>query len=226
MADLEAQTPSIVVRVVDASGNDRTDVRTLIDGRAVKLDGKPISLDPGEHVVSVETPEGLRREQKVLVAVREKSRLLTVQTVAKAESSNSPAPEPSDKPARPAAGAEQGPPTPSATRGIPVGALVVGGVGVASLGSALYFGLKARTQYDELKRECAPRCNPESTDAAHQKAVIADVSLAVGVAALAGGVLWAVLAPKNDSGARTSSIRFDVRPTRQEGFVTTIGGSF
>src|SRR6185295_5001517 len=79
LADIETQTPSVVVRAMDAAGNDRTDVKTSIDGRPIKLDGKPISLDPGAHIVSVETPEGWRRDQKVLIVVREKSRLLTIQ---------------------------------------------------------------------------------------------------------------------------------------------------
>ncbi len=220
LADIETQTPSMVVRVVDSAGNDRTDVRTSVDGRAIKLDGKPFSLDPGEHTVSVETPEGTRKDQKVLIVVREKSRIVTIQIAGSGAS------EPSDAIAKPAAELS---PAPAAKSGIPTGALVVGGIGVAALGSALYFGLSARSQYEDLK-SCSPRCNPADTDAGHQKAVIADVSLAVGVAAVAGGVLWAVLAPKSDRGAHATSIRFDVRPgvahRSADGFVATIGGAF
>jgi hypothetical protein len=223
LAEIETQTPSLVVRATDAAGNDRTDVKTSIDGRVVKLDGKPIPLDPGEHVVSVETPEGWRRDQKVLIVVREKSRLLTIQVAPKGPAEPGPSPAPTEKPvATPVAGGETPTPAPATQGGIPAGAFVVGGVGVAALGSALYFGLTARSEYDTLKHDCSPKCTPDQSEAAHRKAVIADVSLGVGVAAIAGGVLWAVIAPKKEPRARTAMI---VAPSA-DGFVATVDGTF
>jgi hypothetical protein len=219
LSELEPQIPSIVVRVLDTSGNDRTDVRASVDGRQLKLDGKATSLDPGEHVVTVETPEGTRKEQKVLIVVREKSRILTLQVTSKAlpEGATAPLPEPSESPARPSPGAETEP-----TR-IPLGAFVVGGVGVVALGSALYFGLSARSDYHALERDCAPRCNPDDADAARRKALVSDVSLGIGVAGVVGGVAWALFGSRR--GAPAPSTRLDARPIAG-GWLATVSSSY
>jgi hypothetical protein len=198
LADIESQIPSIVVRVLDTSGNDRTDVKTSVDGKQLKLDGKPTSLDPGEHVIAVETAEGARKEQKVLVVVREKGRLLTIQVTA----------EPGETAALPPkVGAE--PPGPLH---IPLGAFVAGGVGAVALGTGIYFGLTARSEYDRLKDECAPRCSPSDGDAARRKAIISDVSLGIGAAAVVGGVVWAILGSYRGSPAPASSTAIGAVP--------------
>jgi hypothetical protein len=215
LTDIEAQIPSIVVRVLDTSGNDRTDLRASVDGKQLKLDGKPAPLDPGEHVIAVDTPEGARKEQKVLVVVREKSRLITLQIAARplSDSAIAPSPESSEPPARPEPAR------------IPLGAFVVGGVGVIALGSALYFGLAAKSDYDRLDRECAPRCNPDDTQAARRKAVVSDVSLGIGVAGVVGGVAWAILGSRRSSAAPTATTRLDIQPLA-DGCFATLSSSY
>jgi hypothetical protein len=222
LADIESQIPSIVVRVLDTTGNDRTDVKTSVDGNVLKLDGKPTSLDPGEHVVTVETAEGLRKEQKVLVVVHEKGRLLTIQVTSKPlpEGTSAPTADPAETAARPPpkVGAETTEPT-----RIPLGALVVGGAGVVALGAGLYLGLTARSEYNRLERECAPRCNPADGDSARQKAVISDVSLGIGAAAVAGGVAWAILGSKRGSSASSTGV--GAQPVAG-GWVATFSSSY
>src|SRR6185503_18813525 len=59
LATVNAELPTVVVSAKDPSGADLIDVRVTIDGtRAVdKLDGAPITLDPGAHVFRFETPK-------------------------------------------------------------------------------------------------------------------------------------------------------------------------
>jgi hypothetical protein len=211
LADIESQIPSIVVRVLDTSGNDRTDVRTSVDGKQMKLDGKPTPLDPGEHVIAVETAEGARKEQKVLVVVREKGRLLTIQVTSAS------AAEPGETSAPPKVGAE-----PSGPLHVPLGAYVVGGVGAVALGTGIYFGLTARSDFDRLKDECAPRCNPSDGDSARRKAIISDVSLGIGAAAVVGGVAWAIFGSKRGSPASTALGAFPVAG----GWVATLSSQY
>src|SRR5215510_3782007 len=46
LTEIEQQIPSVVVRVTDSDGSDRTDAKATMDGRSMRLDGKPMSLDP------------------------------------------------------------------------------------------------------------------------------------------------------------------------------------
>jgi hypothetical protein len=55
LRELDAQMPSVVVTARDESGHAVTDGTVLVDERAIAsgLDGKPIPVDPGSHVVAV-----------------------------------------------------------------------------------------------------------------------------------------------------------------------------
>jgi hypothetical protein len=78
--EIDEATPSIVVRVVDERGQDTTQATLTIDGAASaqRLDGLPISLDPGEHVVRVERPGQPPREERLVLALGERARRVTL----------------------------------------------------------------------------------------------------------------------------------------------------
>jgi hypothetical protein len=191
LTEIEQQIPSVVVRVVDSDGTDRTDAKATMDGRSVKLDGKPTSLDPGEHLLVVEAPNAPRKEQKVLLVDREKSRLLNIQLPSKKKGSS-------------AAGADSG--------GIPTGVWVLGGIGVAALGAGTYFGLTARSQLEHLKNDCSPNCTSEQTKPGRTDALLADVSFGVGAAAVVVAIVWAAFTPQEKTPQRTGHATLDVRP--------------
>jgi hypothetical protein len=205
LTDIEAQIPSVVVRVLDADGSDRVDAKATMDGKPLNLDGKPVMVDPGEHVIAVEAPDAPRKEQKVLLVDREKSRLLNIQL-------------PSKKKADAAVVNASATPTPA--RRIPTGAWIVGGVGLAGLASAAYFGLAARKQLDVLKNGCSPDCTDAQTKPGRTDAVIADVSLGVGLAGVVGALLWVAFAPPSGSAPQSGLSDFTVRPVAG-GWVTS-----
>jgi len=86
----------------------------------------------------------------------------------------------------------------SSGSGLRVAGVVVGGVGLVSLGVAGFFGLSAQNTYDSGRSECSAKnvctqTGADSGDKAEQKALIATVTGGVGVVAVATGlVLWFV----------------------------------
>lgn len=79
LGDLAPNIPSIVFVVRDASGADRADVVVRMDGAvlASRLDGKPLPVDPGEHVFELQL-DGRRIERRAVIAVGERNRVFRV----------------------------------------------------------------------------------------------------------------------------------------------------
>jgi hypothetical protein len=202
LADVNERIPSVVVRLQDADGNDITDVAGSLDGNPITFDGRPIVLDPGQHVAKLTTADGRKAEQKFLVAEREQSRLINVRLPAvqrePVTASASTTPE----------GKGFSPPT---------GAWILGGVGVVGLASFTYFGLKAKGDLNDLKGSCSPNCTSDQTSSGRNAATVADVSLAIGSAALIGAVVWTLLAP---SQSEKQSASLGVVPTPNGAFAT------
>ncbi|MDP9034494.1 MAG: hypothetical protein M3O50_06775 [Myxococcota bacterium] len=105
-------------------------------------------------------------------------------------------------------------------------AYVFGGLGVAALGAGVLTTIWGRKDNDALA-QCKPNCRQSSVDHVQTMYVVSDVSLGVGVAALAAAT-WLFLrrpsstADEPKAGASTS---FDVQPTRQ-GAVASVSGAF
>jgi hypothetical protein len=191
LTEIEQQIPSVVVRVVDSDGVDRTDAKATVDGRSVKLDGKPTLLDPGEHLLVIEAPNAPRKAQKVLLVDREKSRLINVQLPSKKQGASS---------------------TAGDSGGIPTGVWVLGGIGVAALGTGTYFGLQARSQLEHLKNDCSPDCTDAQTKPGRTDALLADVSFGIGAAAVVVAIMWAAFTPQEKAPQKTGNATLDVRP--------------
>jgi hypothetical protein len=210
LAEVEELTPSVVIRAADAADSDITDGAATIDGVQYPLDGKTIPLDPGKHVVVVESPGGVRAEKKVLLGAGEKSRLIELRL-------NSGKPQETDKPAVIASQPQVAPARADRRSSIPAGAWVLGGVSVAALGSFGYFAISASSELDKLKKACSPSCTDKQTHTGRTNALLADVSLGVGVAALAGAVTWALLA-RPVSHEPTTAARLVIAPTARGGY--------
>jgi hypothetical protein len=213
LADIEERIPSVVVRALDASGQDLTDVTLTIDGKEVPLDGRPVMLDPGPHELQVTEASGVTEERKVLLAEKEKARLVNVNISINVHESQNPEGSlaSQDAPA----------PAPSEKREyhVPAGAWVLGGVGVLGLGTFAVMGAMAKSDLDDLEKTCSPNCSQSDADAGKTKALIADISLGVGAAALVGALTWALVAKKRSKEAPSISLL----PTRTGGMATLSG---
>jgi hypothetical protein len=220
LADVEERIPSVVVTVLDASGQDLTDARLSIDGQPVELDGRPVQLDPGPHTLLVTHPSGAE-ERKTLLAEKEKARLIRVQLGGEEEplpasGEMSEAATPDSPPADSRDDGAAGP-------GIPAGVWALGGVGIAGLGAFTYFALTAKGEYDDLEGSCSPGCTDSQTQAGRTNALLADISLGVGAAALVGAVTWLIIAKKKKPDESRASI--GLAPSRA-GATLSISGRY
>lgn len=199
LREVTAAMPSVVFAVRDADGNDQSRVRVTEGERVLteRLDGRALELDPGEHLFHFELPSGVQVEKRVLLREGEKNRQVQVELLHRA-------PPPRAHSARkpPSAPRKRAAP-PERESGIPTSAIVLGAVGVLALGSFTYFAIDANSDLDELERRCKPDCPESDENRVARKALVADVSLGVGVVAL-GAAGWLVLARPEP--ARASAI--------------------
>jgi hypothetical protein len=209
---IERDAPTVVFGAKDG-GKDVADVKVWMDGVVVteKLDGKPQLVDAGEHTFKFEHG-GVVKEEKVLVQAGQKGRAITV-AFGEAAAVTTP------------------PPPPPQEEGSIVPARVVGGIGVIALGSFTLFGIQGKNDVDDLQK-CKPRCAESDVDKARTKLIIADISLGVGVVALAVSAYMIITRPKisdhvdvKASRNEKPTFRFDLGPTTGGG-AAAIGGTF
>ncbi len=182
--ETDAATPTVLIRARRADGQDTADVNVLVDGESIttRLTGLPLPIDPGEHVVRFVAGDGSTHEQRLVLNVGEKNRPVEVVFSARPERSS----QPGQTPIAPSS------PAPNGGGGIPASAYVAGAVGVVALGSFAFFGLSALTRGHDLESSCAPRCAGDDATSVRRDALIADVSLGVGIVAL-GAAAWILL---------------------------------
>lgn len=173
--ELQESQPTLVVSAKAADGTDVRDARVLIDGAVVaeRIDGLPVPVDPGPHEIKLEAKGRAPVVAKFVVQAGQKNRLVQMDLPAEVGKPERPQ---KDKPAAATKGS-----------GLPVLTYVFGGLGVVALGSATYFGVRANGELNELRAQpCAASssCDPAEVDAIRDRAMVADVSLAIGIACL------------------------------------------
>ncbi|MGD0527071.1 MAG: hypothetical protein ABSE49_18145 [Polyangiaceae bacterium] len=174
LGEIDNRIPSIVVRGQDAAGKDLVDARVVIDGKPGKMDGLAVPLDPGEHVVAVESRAG-RKEERVILIEGEASRLVMLRVGGKVRPP-------------PVATSPQG------TR-VPLGAWILGGAGIAALGVGTYFGIAANNQLQYLNSHCSPNCTQTQTQPGRTDALAFYALLGGGGAAVGAALVWALAFP-------------------------------
>jgi hypothetical protein len=169
---LESLVPSIVIHA-EAGGEDRTEVKVELDGKVIaeRIDGKGIDVDPGQHDLRFSLA-GFPPVKKNLV-MHEGEQLRVVKVVFE----------------QPDVSTGKGPVI--VTRPVPPVVYVFGGIALAGAAGFTTFGLVGTSQRSRLERDCMPNCTDSSVDGVKRNLLFADVSLGIGVVALATGtVLW------------------------------------
>ena len=187
--------------------------------------GTAIPVDPGEVVIEAEAP-GHKKWRSVVRLEPKGSAEVTVPTLEKAPEAPKPVatPEPVAPPPPPPAPTkrELGP---RSTAG-----LVLGGVGVASLGVGAFFGLRALSKRSDSDGECPTvdgreRCSTrgvELNESARTAARAADVTVGLGLLAVGAGA-YLFLSDPVRTGKRAPAIGV-AADTRSA--VATLGGAF
>jgi hypothetical protein len=179
LAELDAEQPTVILAAHDEAGRDVGVLRVTLDGRplASALDGRPIEVDPGRHVFRGEYSGGRSAEVSVVVRATEKDRVIRLDL------------PPAPPPPPPAAGGQT---SQEAKGGWPPLVYVLGGVGVAALGSFGFFAIHGRSDESHLSSTCRPNCAEADLASVRRSYVVADISLGVAVVAL-GAATWVLL---------------------------------
>jgi hypothetical protein len=200
LTELDAMTPTVIVKARNAAGKDVLTVRVLVDGAVLmdSLDGKPHAIDPGVHVFRYENG-GDAMDERIVIQEGEKNRVVTAQF----------APQralPAQTPTAPVA-----PHTPP--RSATVGYALLG-AGVAGAAGFVAFAALGQHDLSEMRKDksdggCAPDCDQSRVDSARTKIVVADVCLGMGLVA-AGLGTFILLKPQS---ATATGLQVGVRPS-------------
>jgi hypothetical protein len=196
LGEVQNEMPSLVVVATDANGNDVADVKVSVDGAVIanELNGQPLLVDPGQHTLRFERPGAGAIERSLLVRVGEVNR--RVEVTFSPQLAGGPGPEPAGQsPTGPAEGDQGTTGGGSSGGGIPTMTWVLGGVGVLGLGSFTYFALNGHSKENDLD-SCKPNCAHSDVQSAKTSYLIGDISLGVGVVALAGATYFLLSSPK------------------------------
>ncbi len=207
VTELNEQIPTIFFGAKDASGADLSAVKVTMDGEVLteRLEGTPLSINPGEHTFTFEAA-GLPPVTRVfLIQQGQKDRRETVAfAAATAAPKQAPTPQTVSGTPPPAMPEEKGPGMGTQK----VLAIVTGSVGVVGLGLGTAFGVMAMSKKSDAQNACP--ANPCPTQdgvnkwsSAGSSATISTIGFIVGGVGIAGAaVLW-FTAPRSSSGAVT-----------------------
>jgi hypothetical protein len=211
-----AAMPTVVFAAKDGAGNDLYAVTVTMDGTslATTLDGRPVSIDPGEHAFRFETAGQPPVDKTLVVREGEKNRVETVLL--------GPAAPP------PLVAAPPPPPTPGTWSTRKTLAVVTGGVGIVGLGLGIGWAAFASSDQSKEKSNCsASVCTnqPQAVadyNAAQKNATGATIGILAGAALIAGGVVLWVTAPSQASGTVAWGVAPAILPS---GGGLAVGGS-
>jgi hypothetical protein len=170
LGEVHEAMPSVLLAARDERGRDLFDVTVTVDAVSVPLDGRPLALDPGKHVVEFRR-SALPPVTEVLVLNEgEKARPVvgTFPSVVAPRGDATPAPEPH--------------------RGLSAPTIVLSGIGLAALGGFAYFGVAGVR--DRSAAGCDRGCSDADFARVNRQFVAADIALGVAIASLGGALVW------------------------------------
>jgi hypothetical protein len=195
---LEAALPKLALNV--APGNDRPGFALRRDGEALSkaIWGASVPVDPGEHTLEATAPGKKRWSTKVTLTPG--AAPVDVQVPAL---ETDPLQGAADAKAKSATSPDSGGPPASSWGAQRTLGVVLGGAGLVGIGLGTYFGLKAGSLDKDAGAACRPEDPTKCTAAgaalgadARQAALGSTLSFALGGAALAGGVVVFLTAPR------------------------------
>lgn len=198
---IESKLSRVTLRVASPEG-----VAFALDGNALQaaVVGTALPIDPGDHVI--EATEAGKKPYKSSFHVDDQSSSIV------------------DIPALEDAPAVVAPPPPSTDTTLPdehsgsngkrTAGYIVGGAGVVALGVGVFFGIKTLSLASDVKSECpnGPCSSQDGIDknsSAHTDALVSDITLGVGVVAIAAGA-YLILTSKS---SESSHAAFRITPS-------------
>jgi len=213
LTEIEASLPTIVLRAIGPRGQDITDIKVSLDGQALadKVDGLPIEVDPGPHVLTAVRPGSKPVRQELTFYTNQRNR-----TVSLVLEDVDPPPDTTGELRVSTVSPKRAGPAPFIFAGLAA-------VGVASFA---YNGLTGQAEVKDMRNTCGPDapghsgvgdCTSSQVNHAHNKLLIADVSLGLGIVS-AGISTWLFL--KSGKSSTTTAL-----PAREIFASPTPGGA-
>jgi hypothetical protein len=190
--EVDRDVPSVVISV--RAGNNDVDAQVYVDGQKQSADvyGRALELNPGRHHFRMESSGAPAQERDVVLAPRDKARLVQFELA------------PATPPTAPAA-----PPRVSTQRPIPVVTFVLGGTALALAAGGGVLGAWALSDRADRAETipnggCSPYCTDHEVSTIENKAIAADVFFGLAVVAGSAAVLtylWRPEVPLSSGGA-------------------------
>jgi hypothetical protein len=182
LTEVNEALPTLVFTAHDKENNDLADVRVSVDGKVVAstIDGRPVELDPGSHLLRYDRVGSTPVTKSIVVAAGQKLREISIAL-------------------------EPMPPPNGAAANLPVAPIVLGGVGVAALASMTGFWIAGRSEYSQLEGSCMMSCNPSQVDPVRAKLIVGDVSAGIAIASL-GLAAWLFFTRPRQTDARAVGV--------------------
>lgn len=193
LGELKENAPRIAVRVRDEKGADLIPMSVVLDSTVLssfeQANGRIV--DPGPHVVKIETAHTSLREQSVMVLATDKVR--TVEFVVEA----APPVQTGGVSLRPAL---REPALVADRRG----AWAAGAVGVGFLATAGILGGWAILEHRSLQSSCGTNCFRPEAEVAHARAIVADAALGAAVVSFGVATILWLTAPRPERTSTTA----------------------
>jgi hypothetical protein len=184
LAAVDKAIPTLVFAVTDRDGNDVSSVSVKMDGEllAGRLDGGPITVDPGEHLFRLEAPGVSPVDKNLVVRETEKERRVVV--------------------ALDAAG-------PGASSGSRWPAYAAFGAGTAGLILGSVFGALALSTKSALDSECPSKmgCNVGDVSSLSTRAWVANAGFGVAIVGAGAGTILLFSSGRGGGAKAGASVR-------------------
>lgn len=193
--DLEKAQPSLMFEVTDTSGTDIIAVRIRVDGTLLtdRLDGTPLKVDPGAHVVTFEVAGRPTVTESLLVREGEAARRerVVIASITKV---------PADR-----------------HQVQRVAGVAIAAAGLIGIGMGTVFGFHALSEWSDSNAACPHEmctvAGASAASSAKTSAQVANVAIVMGAAALAGGAtLWILGSSTASSSVPTVAARAEGGP--------------
>jgi hypothetical protein len=167
-----------------------------------------IPVDPGQHVFSASAPGYVTWSKAIRVGANERQAIVVPRLEKHAATASATAPDDASK------GATTSGDVPSSAlppRRTPIGGYVLAGAGLVATGVGAFFGVKALATYKQAETDCSgghTHCPPSSMthyETAKTEAIVADVGIGLGLAAVAFGAYLVLSSPSPAVGQVTGS---------------------
>lgn len=214
LPEIEARIPTVVLRAIDDTGGDLASVKVERNGGPWldKIDGSAVQVNPGAIKLRL-SAEGFEPvEKEVVVAEGQRGRIIEIRMVRSGSGGATPG-----TPAQ----ATTTPPDDDGGSGPGPLPWIVGGIGVAGLGTFAITQILASGEVSDVEDGCGATksCTDAELDPIRTKLTISAIGLGVGIAGLGASIaMFALMGgdSKSDSALRVTPV---VGPTTAGAFV-------